>query len=309
MKRRSIYEPGYNSTNRTFMIGLDAAIKDAGVLGAYLAHDNLDVDVSGDADRSDMTGWTGGLYGSWWSDRGWFLQSVGEYGQQRLESFRSVQFAGVDMQAQGNRGVETRMFCVSGGFNITPNGAWLIQCTLAARYEYVKDNAYTERGAAGLSVDYGPLKAEAIRSEGGVAVRRAIFAERGHSITVVQLYGGILYDAPLSGWDRTARLAMATEPFILAGDSSDHTGFRAGLGWAGLGLEHTWDSNMTLQTTLDVERVGDSPLPGSYFNSGSSSERARPGLRHRRPLIAAGGRAVSIYGRENERKNSVAPGL
>jgi T5SS/PEP-CTERM-associated repeat protein/autotransporter-associated beta strand protein len=252
--QRNLFRPGYDSSNVGLVVGVDLALHDAGVVGAYMAHDNLDLDYRGfdgdpDIGEADSEMWSLGMYGSWWSVNRWFVQGMVEYGWHDIDSTRDINLDQVAMRTRGARDAHALAASAVAGYNFTPADGWLVQPQLIVRYERFDDGAYAEQGAGLLDLTYGDLEAETVRGELGVAVRKSLPLSSA-GISEIHGYANYIHDDPQDDRQRTAEFVMAGQ-FTVLSEGEPHDGVRYGLGF-----EHTWDDNKAIQVVFDIEDYG-----------------------------------------------------
>lgn len=250
--QRNLFRPGYDSSNVALVVGVDLALDEAGVVGAYMAHDNLALDYrgfDGDIGEADAEMWSLGMYASWWSIHRWFVQGMVEYGWHDIDSTRDIDLDSVALRTNGARDAHALAASAMAGYNFAPADGWLLQPQLIVRYERFDDRAYAEQGAGLLDLTYGDLEAETARGELGVTVRKSLPLSR-NGISVFQAYANYVYDDPQDDRERTAEFAIAG-PFTVFSNDESHDGVRYGIG-----LEHTWDDNTAIQLLFDMEDYG-----------------------------------------------------
>nr|WP_256448149.1 autotransporter outer membrane beta-barrel domain-containing protein [Lysobacter sp. MMG2] len=253
--RVDLFRQGYESDGRSFILGADAALADSGVVGAYLAFDDLDMAYRGptaDTGRTRLDGWAAGVYGSYWGERRWFVQGALEYGVYDVETTRAVVFGPIAAQAQGDRDARAWTATAGAGYNLIPGDGWLIQPQMHLRYQRFDEDGYNERGAVALDLGYGDFDAGTFRGEAGVTVRRSLPAATAKpEISVVFAYANYVYDDALDDRDRTARFTIG-DAFRISVDDGTRDGIRYGFG-----LEHTWNSNAAIQVLFEAEDYGE----------------------------------------------------
>ena len=253
-EQRDLFQQGYDSINRSMMLGIDVALKEGALIGGYLARDEMDVSYHGptaDTGETEVTGWTLGAYGSYWSENHWFMQGMIEYGWHRLESVRDISLNILDRQAAGNRDARGFATTAGAGYNITAGQGWLIQPQLNVSYERFADDAYAENGAQSLDLTYSQLNADTFRTEAGLTVRKVLANLQAQDVTAIYVYANYIYDDALDNRNITAQFEMAG-PFEISGNGQSRDGIRYGLGF-----ESTWANNASLQLILDAEDYGE----------------------------------------------------
>lgn len=256
--RRDILRTGYDSNSRGFTMGLDVALGESGVLGAYLARDDVDMNYRAPflagrhSGQVEDRAWNLGLYGSHWSDARWFVHGMLEYGWHELESTRHGAIGPISLRPEGQRDARAFAALAGAGYNFEPATSWLIQPQVNISYQRFGDDGYTETGADLLNLRYSDLNADTLRGEAGVTVRKALSnTEHTGEITVFYLYANYVYDYALDDRNLTAQFVIA-EPFEMMGDEEARDGIRYGLGF-----ENTWRSNTSLQILLDAQDYGE----------------------------------------------------
>ena len=253
---RDVLRQGYDSYNSSLVLGLDVALAEAGVIGGYLARNDLQVSYRGavsETAQADVDGWTVGVYGSYWSASAWFVQGMIEYGWRSLESSRDISLNTLALQANGDWDARSFATAVGAGYSFRPAASWLIQPQLNVNYERFAEDGYSETGAQALNLTYGDVTAETLRAEAGFTVRKSIIGSAGPTpeITVLYIYANYVYDRALDDRDQSAQFAIA-QPFEMVGDEGTRDGIRYGLG-----LENTWANNLSIQIVFDAEDYGE----------------------------------------------------
>jgi outer membrane autotransporter protein len=131
-----------------------------GVLGGY-TRTNADLDTLGSTSRIDT--WLLGAYGTYYRQN-WFVNGAFVYGRNSYDNNRialgtsnTSSPKGDQYAVQGSVGVDLRY------------GLWIVTPEVGAQYTMVRVDAFTETGAAALSVESD--KAESFRSSLGARLR------------------------------------------------------------------------------------------------------------------------------------------
>lgn len=241
--------PGYGWHGWDFTIGLDHALGDAGLAGAYLARTDQDQRFDGDvgAGNTRMAGWAGAVYGSYWWPNRWFLAGAYEYNWQDLSGQRLVRVAELERTASGDRDGAGQTLSATLGYSLALGPRTLLQPMLVLRHQRFADDAYVEHGAGALDLAYGRATSTANRAELGVSARHVFAA--GEALPVLRAYAFYVDDRPDRD-SRTARFENGT-PFSVAADAGDQRGVRYGADFS-----QTWRSNTTFSLGIDAADYG-----------------------------------------------------
>jgi len=252
---RDLMRQGFDSHTHGFTLGVDVELAEAGLVGGYLAYDDLDVDYRGaqaDTGNARSWAWTAGAYGSYWSPRQWFIQGSAGYGWHDLESRRDITFNSVNLEATGARDARNFAANAAAGFNISPGSGWVIQPQTSVSYDRFDDDAYTETGAGSLNLTMSGQQADTLRGEAGMTVRKSLIGATARpDIAVLYLYANYVYDHMLDDRSRRARFAIANTFEVRDTEETRH-GIRYGLGF-----ENTWHNNASVQVLFAAEDYGE----------------------------------------------------
>ena len=258
---RDALRRGYDDTDTTFVLGVDAAQGDAGVLGGYLAYDHADVDyhgVSSDNQALESDGWSLGVYGSLWSARRWYLQGSAEYGWKDIDSTRAIQFASIAREAHGERDGNNLLVSTGFGYAFQPSSRWLLQPEILASYSRWDEDGYAETGADSLDLTYGDFTAETSRVEAGLTAHVNIGpADRG--LAVLTPYVRYVADHALDDRELGAQFPSSA-PFAVSEDVPTQHGVRYGLGFS-----QTWRDNAAFYANIDVQDIAERTSSNATF--------------------------------------------
>lgn len=241
--------PGYRWHGWDFTVGVDHAIGESGLAGAYLARTDQDQRFAGDVGvgSTRMAGWAGALYGSYRWDSHWFVAGAYEHSWHDLSGRREIRIAELQRIAAADRNGTGQTLSATVGYSFSMGKRTLLQPILLLRRQRFSDDAYAEQGAGALDLSYGRATSNATRGELGLSVRHLFASSSG--LPVLRAHAFYLDDRPDSD-SRAARFEDGT-PFTVTADVGSQRGVRYGLDFS-----HTWRSNTSYSLAVDAADYG-----------------------------------------------------
>jgi len=241
--------PGYDWHGWDFTVGLDHALGESGLAGAYLARTDQDQRFSGETGLGStrMAGWAGALYGSYWWTSRWFVAGAYEYNRQDLSGLRLIQVAELERTASGDRDGAGQTLSATLGYSVALGARTLLQPMLVLRHQRFVDDAYAELGAGALDLRYDRATSSADHGELGLSARHLFSSASG--LPVLRAYVFYVDDRPDRD-SRTARFEDGT-PFTATADPGNRHGVRYGADFS-----HTWQGNTTFSVAVDAADYG-----------------------------------------------------
>lgn len=144
---------GFKFQTRGLTAGADYRVNPQFFIGAAIGYNRQDSDFRNDRGEMDTSGWSLTGYGSWYSQRDWYLDGVLTWGRNDYDIARHIRYdipalgggiTQVDQVARGSTSGDLRSFSLSGGKDFQ-RGAWNLGSYLRGSLARADIDAYSER--------------------------------------------------------------------------------------------------------------------------------------------------------------------
>ncbi|WP_291009949.1 hypothetical protein [Hydrogenophaga sp.] len=188
---------GFKLRSNGLTVGYDQALGEHSVVGAAFGYARTRLDFNGQSARGEIGNHALSLYGSWDKD-GQYVQGILSYGNVKYEQSRTVIVGGISRVAVSQHSGKTVAADLEAGF-MSPSGNWSRGPYAAARLASIREEAFSETGAGGLSLLMAGKNTDTLNAELGFRAEHASAA--GNGDLVVGLTAAWLHDFAID--DRT----------------------------------------------------------------------------------------------------------
>ncbi|MEQ8861709.1 MAG: autotransporter domain-containing protein [Pseudomonadales bacterium] len=161
---------GFDYETMTMTIGLDYRARDDMVFGGSASYSAVNADFN-DGGGLDLKSWAVSAFGSYFSEDKYYLDLIGSYGRNDLETARHIvyQTALGDQNRRARADTKGNQYSLSAGFgyDFTP-GAWIFGPHGGGNFTELEAHSYTEKGAGGLNLDVGQQAARSLTANVGL---------------------------------------------------------------------------------------------------------------------------------------------
>ncbi|MFA5975132.1 MAG: autotransporter domain-containing protein [Elusimicrobiota bacterium] len=178
-----IGSPAAHSATGGFQAGYDYPLADAllvGFSGGY-ARTSLTVDDRAMSGQSTLI--QSGIYGRY-TPGSWFLKSSVAYGGVSNNSTRNIAFTGINGQTTASFQSHVVTTYLEGGSEFKFRKSLSVEPSVSLRQSHLRQEGFTESGAAGLDLNVGEVTLDSLVSALGIRLNRSLLQQSAHPVTL-----------------------------------------------------------------------------------------------------------------------------